>query len=79
MTDDGQIVIGNDGGVYRRPMSVTGYGRWSDLNDGLRTLQFYDAKSGMAAGGKLGYWGGLQDNGTANVLPSGRTVEPAGG
>ncbi|GAA1876225.1 WD40/YVTN/BNR-like repeat-containing protein [Lapillicoccus jejuensis] len=80
VTGDGQIVIGNDGGVYRRPLSVTGYGRWSDLNDGLRTLQFYDAKSGAgAAGGNVGYWGGLQDNGTALVQPSGRTVEPAGG
>ena len=24
-----QVVIGNDGGVYRRPMSVTGYGNWT--------------------------------------------------
>ncbi|MEO3937561.1 hypothetical protein V3N99_12485 [Dermatophilaceae bacterium Soc4.6] len=76
---DGQVVIGNDGGVYSRPLTVSGYGRWTDHNTGLRTLQFYDARAGAAAPGTVGYWGGLQDNGTAKIGPNGGAVEPAGG
>ena len=78
MTSDRSIVIGNDGGVYDRPMAKTGPGGWSNDNIGLRTLQYYDAKSGKAGAGTA-YWGGLQDNGTSLVKPGGRNLEPAGG
>ena len=88
LNGDGNIVIGNDGGVYQRPTSVTGYGHWANLNADLRTLQYYDARNGqLNQDGKkserqdgLAYWGGLQDNGTSLLLPRARTnVEPAGG
>lgn len=85
----GDVVIGNDGGVYRRPTSVTGYGRWSNLNADLHTLQYYDARNGSLGSdgnnrgkqdgrdggrqGGLAYWGGLQDNGTSLLLPRART------
>lgn len=78
MTSDRHIVIGNDGGVYDRFMARTGGGGWSNDNVGLRTLQYYDAKSGQLHAGTA-YWGGLQDNGTSFVMPNGRNVEPAGG
>jgi len=77
----GRIVIGNDGGVYSRPESDTGYGNWSDLNATLHTLQFYDASAGRSgtAGNKLDFWGGLQDNGMAFVPSHGPSYAPAGG
>ena len=76
---NGQVVIGNDGGVYRRPTSTVGYGSWTSLNPGLRTLQYYDARNGLADRGTA-YWGGLQDNGTSLLKPGSRTnIEPAGG
>ena len=47
MITDGKIVIGNDGGVYSRPLSDTQqYGDWTDLNATLRDLQYYDARAG---------------------------------
>ena len=81
MIANGQIVIGNDGGVYSRPLSDTQqYGGWSDLNATLRSWQYYDARAGSLAKGGLGVWGGLQDNGTS-LLASGTSQmdEPAGG
>ena len=58
MITDGKIVIGNDGGVYSRPLSDDAEdGEWTDLNATLRTLQYYDARAGScpAAGtGGLG-------------------------
>lgn len=82
--DGRRIVIGNDGGVYRRPTSVVGYGHWSNLNATLHTLQYYDAADGRTAGSRspssLAYWGGLQDNGTSLLKPhSRRNINPAGG
>jgi hypothetical protein len=78
LTDD-RVVIGNDGGVYSRPLSVTGYGHWADHNATLRTLQYYDAAAAHSGTG-LAYWGGLQDNGTSLLLPQHRkNLEPAGG
>ena len=39
MIANGKIVIGNDGGVYSRPLSDTQqYGDWTDLNATLRVL-----------------------------------------
>jgi sugar lactone lactonase YvrE len=81
MIADGQIVIGNDGGVYSRPLSDTQqYGDWTDLNAGLRDLQYYDARAGKLPARGVGVVGGLQDNGTS-VLDSNQAqmVEPAGG
>lgn len=82
LTSNRQVVIGNDGGVYRRPMSVTGYGSWVDLNNTLRTLQYYDAAAGKSgpSSQRTAYWGGLQDNGTSALFPNkARNIEPAGG
>ncbi len=95
ITNNHQVVIGNDGGVYRRPMSVVGYGSWVDLNATLHTLQYYDARNGRSGGSSgaeakdlvqanrkasVGYWGGLQDNGTSLLKPRAqRNIEPAGG
>lgn len=74
-----QVVIGNDGGVYKRAMKYKGYGHWDDLNDTLYTLQYYDAAAGRTGGG-LAYWGGMQDNGTGVVNPGAKKqIEPAGG
>jgi sugar lactone lactonase YvrE len=79
MIADGKIVIGNDGGVYSRPLANTGLGNWSDLNATLRDLQYYGARAGDLNGG-VGIWGGLQDNGTSLLDPSqAQMVEPAGG
>ncbi len=81
MIANGDIVIGNDGGVYSRPASDTQqYGDWSDLNATLASWQYYDARAGRLAGNGLGVWGGLQDNGTS-VLTGGASqmAEPAGG
>ena len=50
MITDGKIVIGNDGGVYSRPLSDTQqYGDWTDLNATLRSWQYYDARAGKLA------------------------------
>ena len=76
LIDDHQVIIGNDGGVYSRPVSATGYGGWSDLNATLHNLQFYDASAGASSDG-LAFWGGLQDNGTAFV-PAARPVLRSG-
>jgi len=80
MISDSKIVIGNDGGVYSRPLTDTGYGDWSDLNSTLHNLQYYYARAGNLPGGGVGIWGGLQDNGTPLVDPNrSQMVEPAGG
>ncbi|MGZ4293469.1 MAG: glycosyl hydrolase, partial [Solirubrobacteraceae bacterium] len=81
MVANGKIVIGNDGGIYSRPLSDTQqYGDWSDLNTTYASWQYYDARAGQLGGHGLGVWGGLQDNGTS-LLASGQSqmVEPAGG
>jgi hypothetical protein len=81
MITDGQIVIGNDGGVYSRPLSDTQqYGDWTDLNATLHDLQFYDARAGLFSDGSTGIVGGMQDNGTmTDSNTSSQAVEPAGG
>ncbi|HEU5421679.1 MAG TPA: hypothetical protein VFV41_28635 [Streptosporangiaceae bacterium] len=81
MITDGKIVIGNDGGVYSRPLSDNQqYGDWTDLNATLRSWQYYDARAGLIGSNATAVWGGLQDNGTS-VLASNsqQMVEPAGG
>ena len=81
MIANGKIVIGNDGGVYSRPLSDTQqYGDWSDLNATYESWQYYDARAGVLGRNGVGVWGGLQDNGTS-LLASGQSqmIEPAGG
>ena len=81
---NGNVFVGNDGGVWRR--SLTDNGRvegWTDLNAGLRTLQYYYAGAGTVPGG-VAIWGGLQDNGESLIAPMSVTgstnmVSPFGG
>jgi len=80
MITDNKIVIGNDGGVYSRPLSdIKEDGNWTDLNATLRDLQYYDARAGKN-GSTTSVWGGMQDNGSS-LLTAGNSqmVEPAGG
>ena len=84
MITDGKIVIGNDGGVYSRPLSDTQqYGDWTDLNTTLINWQYYDARAGFLGGSHsrgVGVWGGLQDNGTSfDFIGANQMIEPAGG
>jgi hypothetical protein len=81
MITNSKIVIGNDGGVYSRPLSDTAEdGNWTDLNATLRDLQYYDARAGKIGGTGTAVWGGLQDNGSSWVSnSSSQMVEPAGG
>jgi sugar lactone lactonase YvrE len=83
MISDGKIVIGNDGGVYSRPLSDNQqYGGWADLNSTLSDWQYYDARAGLLGswGNGVGVWGGLQDNGTSFDFTGARQmIEPAGG
>jgi hypothetical protein len=75
---NGTVYVGNDGGVYSRPLDdSTG---WTDLNNGLNTLQYYYADAGKTTSGGDAIWGGLQDNGTSLLLPGAATmVSPFGG
>ncbi|WP_412543385.1 glycosyl hydrolase [Longispora sp. K20-0274] len=67
---DGKLFVGNDGGVYRRPVrgAVDSGGHakdWTSLNDGtIDTLQYYSVGVGkdLKTGG-MAVSGGLQDNG----------------
>ena len=81
MITDGKIVIGNDGGVYSRPLADTQqYGDWTDLNATLRSLQYYDARAGNFGKNGTAVLGGLQDNGTSFLATgASQMVEPAGG
>ncbi len=80
---DGKVWIGNDGGIYRRPTSVAGYGDWTNTNATLHTLQYYGIGTGKLAGpgSPVAFWGGLQDNGTSvlNGAKAKQMIEPAGG
>jgi hypothetical protein len=63
----GRVFVGNDGGVYSRPVRGTldRYGHasdWKSHNAGLGTLQFYSVGVGTI-GGQTAVSGGLQDNG----------------
>ena len=66
MIANGKIVIGNDGGVYSRPLTDDAEdGNWTDLNATLHDLQYYDARAGQLGRRRPRRWGGLQDNGTS--------------
>jgi hypothetical protein len=73
------VYVGNDGGVYSRARSDHAQYGWSNLNAGLRTLQYYYADAGPIGGGDA-LWGGLQDNGESLLTPGApRMVSPFGG
>jgi photosystem II stability/assembly factor-like uncharacterized protein len=78
---NGTVWVGNDGGVWSRPLSVhtNVNGSWTNMNRTLGTLQFYYAGAGQAPNGPLTIYGGLQDNGTAKVIPGQLATEPFGG
>ena len=74
------VVVGNDGGVYKRPVAgkldANGHAAdWQSLNDGtIRTLQFYSVGVGADPSGKgVAVSGGLQDNGQS-ILRGNDTV-----
>ncbi|MCA1827298.1 MAG: hypothetical protein LC689_10225, partial [Myxococcales bacterium] len=74
----GQLYIGNDGGIYTRPLwgniNANGNGTdWKSLNGNLRTLQYYGVGVGRVPGG-VAVSGGLQDNGTSLLLPEDGTA-----
>ena len=81
MVAGGKIVIGNDGGVYSRPLSDDAEdGNWADLNATLHDLQFYDARAGQLSDGTTQVVGGLQDNGTmVDDTAFTQSAEAAGG
>ena len=53
MIFDGQFWAGNDGGVWRRPLTWHDRGQWTNLNANLHTTQNYSiavGKVGQRAG-----------------------------
>ncbi|MCU7728556.1 glycosyl hydrolase [Actinoplanes sp. KI2] len=73
------VVVGDDGGMYRRPVrgNLDQYGHaldWSSLNDGsMDVLQYYSVDAGRDRGG-LAISGGLQDNGQSVLRPGDRVM-----
>ena len=69
-----EVYVGNDGGIYARPIAQRTPG-WRNLNaDGtLRTLQYYSVGVGSLPSGGVAVWGGLQDNGVSFSAPTGAT------
>ncbi|PYQ12831.1 MAG: glycosyl hydrolase [Acidobacteria bacterium] len=70
---DGRLYVGDDGGVYTRPLrgTVNANGNatdWQSLNANVRTLQYYSVAVGKVPGG-VAVAGGLQDNGGSLLLP----------
>ena len=86
--DAGTVLVGNDGGLYARPLrgTVNANGNstdWQNLNANVRTLQYYSVAVGKVPHG-LAVSGGLQDNGGSLLLPehlsgSGKMGSPFGG
>ena len=79
----GKLYIGNDGGVYTRPLNGQANAEghaidWQSLNANLRTLQYYSVGVGLVPGG-VAVSGGLQDNGTSILLPEDRLPNGAMG
>jgi hypothetical protein len=82
---NGQVYVGNDGGVYSRKLAAAT--KWDNHNATLRSLQYYsvgvgtvaaDSVKGNTAG--VAVWGGLQDNGQSLQLPgTNEMVSPFGG
>jgi hypothetical protein len=81
---NGNVYVGNDGGVYTRPKNSTAVNAsghatdWQDLNANLHTLQYYSVGVGAVDGG-YAVSGGLQDNGGSLLLPgAAQMVSPFG-
>ena len=66
----GKLYIGNDGGVYARPLTDHAQGDWTNLNRHLDMLQYYGAQGS----GDSVIYGGMQDNGSAKVFPAATSV-----
>jgi hypothetical protein len=85
----GTVFIGNDGGVFSRPLPPTastedalGHATdWQNHNATLRTLQYYSVGAGRDPNGKgFAVAGGLQDNGGSLLRAGGnKQVSPFGG
>ena len=75
---NGKLWVGNDGGVFSRPTSLsTAGGGWTDHNSRLGTLQYYYADSGRdPVSGRTVFWGGLQDNGTSKLIAGSDPFHP---
>jgi hypothetical protein len=79
---DGQpyVVVGNDGGIYRRPLrgkaDASGHATdWTSLNDGtIDVLQYYSVGVGRDGRWGVSVSGGLQDNGQSIKRAGDRTV-----
>ena len=67
----GKLYVGNDGGVYARPLSDHRVGHWSNLNAHMNALQYYAAQG---SGDSIIY-GGLQDNGSNKVFTTPTTIK----
>ena len=72
----GQFWAGNDGGVWRQPVSWHDRGQWTNLNATIHTLQDYSIDVGKVPSG-LAYWAGVQDNGEPYTRTDMSTVEQA--
>jgi len=68
---NGNIIEGDDGGVYRRTNPTSSTGAWSSVNGDLRAVEFfsvaYDPKHDII-------FGGAQDNGTSEQGAPGSTT-----
>jgi hypothetical protein len=73
------LVVGDDGGSYRRPVrgsaDADGHATdWVSLNDGtIDVLQYYSVAAGRDRGG-VAVTGGLQDNGQSILRPGDRVM-----
>lgn len=79
----GQVLVGNDGGLYSRSTSPSS-SSWSSVTKSgkLNFLQYYSVAVGKSADGNgVQVWGGLQDNGVSLLDPvnKGTMVSPYGG
>jgi hypothetical protein len=85
----GTVLIGNDGGVYSRPLApaasredAAGHATdWANHNVGLNTLQYYSVGTGRDPNHRgFAVAGGLQDNGGSLLRAgAGKQVSPFGG
>ncbi|MEU6259100.1 glycosyl hydrolase [Streptomyces sp. NPDC047043] len=75
------VVVGDDGGVFRRPLNgsadASGHATdWTSLNDGtMDALQYYSVGVGADPAGRgPAITGGLQDNGQSELRPGDRVM-----
>ncbi len=79
VTAGGDIWVGNDGGVWHRPLTNHSRDSWVNTNRTLHNLQYYYAGIGRVRGGDA-IWGGTQDNGSILKRPGlDHMVIPQGG